>query len=429
MAEVDFSTDDETLSGAASPVAANGLRPPRPRRRKSSSRQGMRHIDIYISPKRPSLEASRLLTAFFGAPAGPPQAHAALSHHTLPVSRNYYRFSRLTDGITNVVLKCTQTETRPESPHPHILLMRIYGDNTERLIDREAELTSHELLASQSLAMPLYGSFLNGYVYGYMPGDVCSSDQLADENVAIPTAQHLALFHRTMFKAATPSANVAAAALRGGPFDLSAGNSVWLATVRQWLTLQPAASVSDPRLQAEFAHLTDSLLVTLTNQVVEACKPHDSDLVICHNDLLAGNILRQEDGSVRFIDYEYCGANPRAYDFANHFNEYCGLGPVDFGKYPSVDAQRRFVEVYADALGGDMLQTPESREAFLASIEAHRMASHLLWSIWSLLQATSSQIEFDYVGYAHERITELQRLLAGRDADVHVKPAPLTTDV
>ena len=66
MAEVDFSTDDETLSGAASPVAANGLRPPRPRRRKSSSRQGMRHIDIYISPKRPSQEASRLLTAFFG---------------------------------------------------------------------------------------------------------------------------------------------------------------------------------------------------------------------------------------------------------------------------------------------------------------------------------------------------------------------------
>lgn len=43
---------------------------------------------------------------------------------------------------------------------------------------------------------------------------------------------------------------------------------------------------------------------------------------LCHNDLLSGNILRdqQRPAFVHLIDYEYAAYNHRAFDLANHFS-------------------------------------------------------------------------------------------------------------
>ena len=52
----------------------------------------------------------------------------------------------------------------------------------------------------------------------------------------------------------------------------------------------------------------------------------ESPLVLCHNDLLLGNILYDENSNVvHFIDFEYAGPNYQAYDIANHFNEISGI--------------------------------------------------------------------------------------------------------
>ena len=52
------------------------------------------------------------------------------------------------------------------------------------------------------------------------------------------------------------------------------------------------------------------------------------EVTFTHNDLLSGNVLIPLDffendasSEVKFIDYEYAGFNPRAFDIANHF---CG---------------------------------------------------------------------------------------------------------
>jgi hypothetical protein len=37
--------------------------------------------------------------------------------------------------------------------------------------------------------------------------------------------------------------------------------------------------------------------------------------------------------------------------------------------------------------------------------------SHLFWSTWSIFQAVSSEIDFDYLGYACLRLEELRRLM------------------
>lgn len=43
---------------------------------------------------------------------------------------------------------------------------------------------------------------------------------------------------------------------------------------------------------------------------------------LCHNDLLSGNILRNEQHPqvMHLIDYEYAAYNHRAFDLANHFS-------------------------------------------------------------------------------------------------------------
>jgi thiamine kinase-like enzyme len=47
----------------------------------------------------------------------------------------------------------------------------------------------------------------------------------------------------------------------------------------------------------------------------------ESPPVFCHNDLQEGNILRDREGRLSLIDFEYASFNPRAFDFANFFCE------------------------------------------------------------------------------------------------------------
>ncbi len=49
------------------------------------------------------------------------------------------------------------------------------------------------------------------------------------------------------------------------------------------------------------------------------------EVAFCHNDLLGGNVLfNEERGDVVLIDYEYAAGNYVAFDIANHF---CAVSP------------------------------------------------------------------------------------------------------
>ena len=58
----------------------------------------------------------------------------------------------------------------------------------------------------------------------------------------------------------------------------------------------------------------------------------------------------------RFIDYEYAGFNPVAYDFANHWCEYAAdyhtAQPhvMDYDLLPDVHMQRVFLRAYVNAV-------------------------------------------------------------------------------
>ena len=96
-----------------------------------------------------------------------------------------------------------------------------------------------------------------------------------------------------------------------------------------------------------------------------------------HNDLLSGNVLipldffeNEESTEVKFIDYEYAGFNPRAFDVANHFcgnmpnsqfasylicwcfAEYAGFDFDMDADFPKKDKRDFFIRTYSKCCGG-----------------------------------------------------------------------------
>ena len=166
--------------------------------------------------------------------------------------------------------------------------------------------------------------------------------------------------------------------------------------------------------------------------------------VFCHNDLLSGNFLYQLNrttsapergpGDITIIDYEYGGYNFRAFDIANHFNEYAGF---DFSKipskFPNKDVRYSFIREYlsyllslenfhdvdgtlipkdvhkrlSDFYNIDFIASTEEQKLIIESfdqvVQIFTLLSHLLWGSWSVCQAGMSSIDFDFLEYARLR--------------------------
>jgi thiamine kinase-like enzyme len=102
--------------------------------------------------------------------------------------------------------------------------------------------------------------------------------------------------------------------------------------------------------------------------------------VPCHNDLLAANFLRGEDGMV-ILDWEYAGMGDRYFDLAN-FAVNNGLDR---------DSRRRLLAAY---WGED--PTPER----LRALDEMMFMSDFREAMWGVVQGAVSDIDFDFAGYA-----------------------------
>ena len=129
-------------------------------------------------------------------------------------------------------------------------------------------------------------------------------------------------------------------------------------------------------------------------------------LVVCHNDLLLANFLHDETNKkVTIIDYEYLAPNPAAFDLANHFNEYAGTEEVDFSNVPDMKYKHWWIDQYLIEFYKKDIEQAE-RQKWYYAVTLMEPLSHLFWGIWALMQAEISEIDFDYVTYAHQRISE-----------------------
>ena len=75
------------------------------------------------------------------------------------------------------------------------ILLRVYGLNTDTLVDRELEAIIHAQLAELGLAAPLLARFQNGLLYGFVPGRVYDPKDMTDERTWKAIAAKLGEWH------------------------------------------------------------------------------------------------------------------------------------------------------------------------------------------------------------------------------------------
>jgi len=135
------------------------------------------------------------------------------------------------------------------------------------------------------------------------------------------------------------------------------------------------------RLKAELPRDIDSLLedAGLLSRGMAAFHP-----TLCHNDLLAANIM--DDGQrLWLIDWEYAAIGNPLFDLAS-ISANCGLPD---------ELEARLLEVYSGAFDHEELH----------QVHVLKTVSLLREALWAVIQTVMSDIDFDYTQYARDNFS------------------------
>ncbi|KAI4247832.1 MAG: hypothetical protein LQ352_006086 [Teloschistes flavicans] len=343
-------------------------------------------------------------------------------------------FIRFKEGITNTLLKAVKNRQgyTQKDIDENAVLIRAYGKGTEILIDRERETHSHSLLSKHGLAPDLLARFQNGLIYRFIQGQVCVSNDLTQERVWRGVARRIAEWHAILpvneiippltgtETEAPPSpltqhsfdARPSAEAINKITPNKLAPN-VWT-VIQKWIFALPAKSEAESMRKKS---LQKELERTVT-ELADIPNLGSDGLVSAHCDLLSGNVIihPHEAGvspqveTVSFIDYEYATPAPAAFDLANHFAEWGGF-ECDYNALPTRSVRRAFIREYVSCYASHAplpvdIDQPNYGDRLFNEVDEYRGIPGLYWGVWALIQATISQIDFDYASYAETRLQE-----------------------
>ena len=100
------------------------------------------------------------------------------------------------DGISNSLIGVYNNGKKD-----NMVLVRVYGNNTDKFIDREAELRNMELFNAHGCGSKIYAKFANGIAYGLIPGSVVSKEQVREARIAKLIAETMAKVTDVRFSA------------------------------------------------------------------------------------------------------------------------------------------------------------------------------------------------------------------------------------
>jgi len=331
-------------------------------------------------------------------------------------------------GITNKMYGFWDYKSDPVddiSGAKDALMVRINGNGTEELIDRDAELRNLINLQEHSLAPKISTVFKNGMCIHYIPGVTLTVETIRERSIASKIATLLADYHELEMPGQK-------AALKcGEPACLRVAQG-WLSQIQKVPRLnleihlnqgsQDAVTHNGNSNEPDIRCTTKDMLQNCldTFKKVNLRSVYNQELCFCHNDLVIANILHnQEAQTVHFIDFEYGEWNYAAFDIANHFNEYVGLDALDYkANFPSEELRRAFIKDYISARKKKQSSTANGKADsltisdqevtdFLHDVSMLSLQSHLLWAIWAFFQDEKSSIDFDYKDYARQRLQEM----------------------
>jgi len=341
------------------------------------------HVDLYADPLR-SATLNKIVHEL--APSWVQRAGS-------------FSCERLGGGLTNSVIRA-----QPVAPGCESVLVRIYGEDTEHMIDRKHELRTLQAL-SKSKYFPhtgVLGTFHNGRLEKYAPGRVPTLDEMRAPAMVDKVCAALARLH--LLKVPSPP--------RDGEAVHDAPAPSLFPTLYRWLNLALAKGAKLPLGLDEVA--VRAAIDELRGRI-DSLGGRPS-VVFCHNDVSAGNMVVDEEGdsgAVHLIDFEYATYNYRSFDLANHLFEYAGSGPICWDRLPTAAEEADFLTQYARAFraaaAADATDAAHVR-ALHAEVEAFKPATHLFWGLWALARSAGAgsddagTAKFDYRGYASERL-------------------------
>ncbi|XP_055389828.1 ethanolamine kinase [Condylostylus longicornis] len=283
-----------------------------------------------------------------------------------------------------------------------IVLIRVYGNNTELLIDRKAEQRNIRLLHSYGFAPQLFATFKNGLAYEYVPGCTLTPLTVIQPKIWTLIAQRMADMHKVKLSIILNQNNI--------KFNKNEIEPMLWRKTQILLNLIPekfSDKIKHDRVSKIFSSI--SALRKEFEELYKILEKLDSPLVFCHNDLLLGNVIYNENSNrVTFIDYEYAEINYQGFDIGNHFAEFTGIevDEIDYKRYPSKEFQFEWLEVYLKSYL-EITEVPKQNiEKLYIESNQFALAAHLFWAIWGLVQAENSKIDFDFVKYSQIRYEE-----------------------
>jgi thiamine kinase-like enzyme len=109
----------------------------------------------------------------------------------------------------------------------------------------------------------------------------------------------------------------------------------------------------------------------------------------CHNDLLTANLIRDREGRLLLVDWEYAGMGDPYFD----------LGNLSVNNEFDEAADGRLLTAY---LG----RSPDAAE--IASLRLMRAMSDVREATWGVVQGAISELDFDFAAYAEKHFARLR---------------------
>ncbi|XP_058074487.1 probable ethanolamine kinase isoform X1 [Magnolia sinica] len=296
-----------------------------------------------------------------------------------------FSIETVSGGITNLLLKLS---VREDNGNDAFVTVRMYGPNTEYVIDRKQELLALPYLSAAGFGAELLGVFGNGMVQSFINARTLSPSDMTKPKLAAEIARQLCKFHQVEIP---------------GSKEPQLWNDIF-----KFLESASALKFDDSEKQMKYDTISFREVSDAVKELKVLTDLLHAPVVYAHNDLLSGNLMRNDDEEkLYFIDFEYGSYSYRGYDIANHFNEYAGFD-CDYSLYPDKDAQYHFFRNYLQADKPNEV-TDKDLEALYIETNTFRLASHLFWGLWALIQAKMSPIDFDYLGYFFLRYSEYKK--------------------
>ncbi|XP_025992286.1 ethanolamine kinase 1 isoform X2 [Solenopsis invicta] len=301
----------------------------------------------------------------------------------------HLHFKVFTDGRTNKLIGVWHSEH-----YTDMVLIRIYGNNSDLLIDRKSEIKNIRILNKAGYTHCIYATFNNGFAYEFLEGETLTTETVRNPKVYPLIAKRMAEMHN----------------LDSENEFIPKEAFIWEKT-KKFMEIMPKR-FSDSLKQAKFEMLIPSYAILEKEyQILKSTLSRvNNPIVFAHNDLLLGNILyNQKQSRVVFIDYEYTALNYQAFDIANHFAEFAGFDEPDYSLYPDKNFQKMWLKEYLQVYNATTNVSEKDVDELYWQVTQFAPLPHFFWGCWAIIQSEHSNIEFDFLAYAAIRFNEYFR--------------------